>query len=372
MINREILFERNMTGSYMKIPANINAAFDEKMIFKKKIPGILPMEKTFMYNSAYFWYNISGKQSFELYCKVRDIGIDLVEKLIISICNQLEILEWNLLSPESLVLDMELIFLNSENKEFIFTVYPGAKGDIQKDFRQLMEILITKVNHKDMEAVHAAYEIYEKTLDENITILQIRDELISAKESQVKERVEITPVPEVLPLKEESPKKLSRWQKLKALAFEKLQPFIDKVMPEVKEKTSKKERQSERPVVQTVVYEKEKEPVLVDYPTVLLSEEMNKPKGILVYEGGEGFRNILIKEDVVHIGKGDAADVEIDRNTISHLHAKIEHDGSGYYIVDMNSRNGTFVNHEMIAYKERRLLKKNDIVCFADVQYRFS
>ena len=31
MINREILYERNVMGSYMKIPVNLSGEFDEKI-----------------------------------------------------------------------------------------------------------------------------------------------------------------------------------------------------------------------------------------------------------------------------------------------------------------------------------------------------
>ena len=63
MINREILYERNLTGSYMKIPVSLNAKFDEKIMLKRKLPGILPVERCFVNGHGQYWYNISGKQS---------------------------------------------------------------------------------------------------------------------------------------------------------------------------------------------------------------------------------------------------------------------------------------------------------------------
>ena len=61
----------------------------------------------------------------------------------------------------------------------------------------------------------------------------------------------------------------------------------------------------------------------------------------------------------------------IQADTISQLHARIDHDGETYYIEDLNSTNGTFVNDEPLAYKERRKLNSNDMIRFADVRYRF-
>ena len=61
----------------------------------------------------------------------------------------------------------------------------------------------------------------------------------------------------------------------------------------------------------------------------------------------------------------------IGKDTISRFHAVINKENQEFYIEDLNSTNGTFVNDEVLAYKEKKLLKSNDIVRFADVKYRF-
>jgi len=46
MINREIVYERNLTGSFMKIPVGIHAGLDEQLMLRRKLPGVLPVEKS--------------------------------------------------------------------------------------------------------------------------------------------------------------------------------------------------------------------------------------------------------------------------------------------------------------------------------------
>jgi pSer/pThr/pTyr-binding forkhead associated (FHA) protein len=75
---------------------------------------------------------------------------------------------------------------------------------------------------------------------------------------------------------------------------------------------------------------------------------------------------------MTRIGNGSEADAVIDRDTISKLHARIDREESDFYIEDLNSTNGTFVNEEPLAYKERRKLQVNDMVSFADIRYRFN
>ena len=160
-MNREVIYERNIAGSYMKIPMGINAELDERLMLRRKLQGTLPVEKTYVDGVGQYWYNISGKQSLDTYCRVRDIGIEFVERLVVSICSEVEILEWNLIHTNCLMLDPELVFITNSNREFIFTIYPGNNTQIETEFQQLMEFLLTKIDHKDEKAVRAAYGIYE-------------------------------------------------------------------------------------------------------------------------------------------------------------------------------------------------------------------
>jgi pSer/pThr/pTyr-binding forkhead associated (FHA) protein len=113
------------------------------------------------------------------------------------------------------------------------------------------------------------------------------------------------------------------------------------------------------------------EPQPVIRPTVCLSNYQGMPRGILLYQGTDQMADIRIDAKMSRIGNGKEADVQIDRDTISKLHARIDREEDSYYIEDLNSTNGTFVNEEPLAYKERRKLNSNDIVSFADIRYRF-
>ena len=55
---------------------------------------------------------------------------------------------------------------------------------------------------------------------------------------------------------------------------------------------------------------------------------------------------------------------------ISRMHARLEYRQGAYYLKDLNSRNGTFVNGERLMPQEARIVSHGDRVAFADVQYR--
>ena len=380
MINREILYERNLTGSYMKIPVSLNAKFDEKIMLKRKLPGILPVERCFVNGYGQYWYNISGKQSLDTYCKVRNIGIDFIERMIISICNQIEILEWNLIDTNSLMLDPELVFVTNQNGEIIFTIYPGEHTSLTLEFQQLMEYLLTKIDHSDTQAVQAAYAIYEKTLDDTYSIVDIRDIIVSKKEENV-DPVKMHEKTQQERLKIDTAEaKASKETKKEKIIFKLdnvrnkdswISKIIDSILKYIDECKNKKEYERNWITPEIEDYNEEPDIVIQNNPTVCLSNYKAKPRGMLLYDGLEELENISLTGNTIRLGKGVEADVLIDKATISKFHAKIEKTEADFYIEDLNSTNGTMVNGEALSYKERRKLEINDIVQLADVQYKF-
>lgn len=442
MINREVIYERNMTGSYMKIPEGMNDGLDERLMLKGKLRGTLPVEKAYVDGGGQYWYNISGKQSLDTYCRMKQIGIEFVERLIVSICSELEILEWNLIHTNCLMLDPELVFITNSNREFIFTLYPGNNTQIELEFQQLMEYLLTRIDHKDEAAVRAVYGIYEKTLEESYSLTDIRD-LITETRSRESGRPEEESRPLFQPEVRPQNQTGNHERKLQAGSYEResqtesygsksaagryeREPEKDvglrgnilrSVRPSQQEKRQKKrengvfyamrqektvigEPKAGRDFVENIknylkifwerieetlakAKKKEDEPVVVYpeeeisvpqeeiFPTVCLNGFRGAPRGVLLYQGAEQLDDIRLDSKVVWIGHGPEADARIVRDTISQLHARIDRDGDHYYIEDLNSTNGTCVNDETLVYKERRLLKINDIVQFADIRYRF-
>lgn len=56
----------------------------------------------------------------------------------------------------------------------------------------------------------------------------------------------------------------------------------------------------------------------------------------------------LSPERRMRVGRGEDNDIPIDDSAVSSTHATIEPEGGHYYITDFNSRNGTFVNRELV------------------------
>jgi len=402
MINREITYERDIHKSYMKIPSIREENFDEKLIFQRTYTGCIPVEKCYVNGNGQYWYNITGKQALDAYCRVNSIGQNFFETLILRICGQLEQLEWNLIDSSCLMMDPELIFVNSRGEDISFTLYPGNCGNFLEELQQLMEYLLTKLNHGEPEAVHAAYKIYEITLSEGYSMTDLKEAVLRGR-MKSNENTNITrPVIDAAEDERKAIASLYRMEKVeeKEKNIEVEDGLLDKIeeipmflQKQIESKISKlceqakqilnwkpgnslhrkEETLQRKEEVPMVIYPEDslpEEPLEV-HPTVCLTGIMGQPKGMLIYEGFEGYVDFSLEETVCMIGKHPRARMCIEKDTISQFHAKIDYIDHSYYIEDLNSTNGTFVDNEILNYKERRKLCGGEMIRFADVKYRF-
>ena len=113
-------------------------------------------------------------------------------------------------------------------------------------------------------------------------------------------------------------------------------------------------------------------PVLLDYvdgPDVhdelrcfvesIEAEVNEKPASVIVTFNGETLQEIELDDAKILIGRSNLSDVRIENQFISKHHALLIQAHDAILLVDLNSRNGTFVNSERVMTK---VLRHEDIV----------
>lgn len=92
--------------------------------------------------------------------------------------------------------------------------------------------------------------------------------------------------------------------------------------------------------------------------TVVLSAGASKGPATLVSREPGELATIYLEKDITVIGKLEtAADAVINIPTVSRIHAKIRKREGAYYLADLNSRNGTSVNGQLLKTGEDYLLE---------------
>ena len=85
-----------------------------------------------------------------------------------------------------------------------------------------------------------------------------------------------------------------------------------------------------------------------------------------------GEETIIINKAKFTVGRQqDISDHFINNKNIGRLHAQISYLNNKYYITDMDSTNGTFVNGSRILSNKEYLLNNNDKVALANLEYLF-
>ena len=175
MRSKNITYERDIHKSYMKVPAILETSMDEKLMLKKNYQGMLPMKKCYVNGVGEYWYTISGKQALDVYCETNPITHTFFANILLRICNQLEVLEWNLIDSRCLLIDPEFIFVSQRGEAVSFVMYPDTSRDVFEGLQQVAEYLLTKLNHSDRDGVRDIYQIYEIILTKGYHIKELKN-----------------------------------------------------------------------------------------------------------------------------------------------------------------------------------------------------
>lgn len=363
----KIEYIRNMQFGYMQIEADKPLTrMEEEMLSHNRIEGILPIRWKKENDKYLLRYDITGKQALDVILEQETMDEEILRNLLAGICTVLKQMEKYLLLQSGILLRSETIFIDMKTGQIYFCYYPNEGELLQKQFRQLMEYVLTKTNHRNPVAVELAYGIYEESLKEEFVLSDIKRRLEKSIEEVYQEqevleekwieREEIENHIEETLNKERKYNVFLRKCKEKYIAWinEKLQKFIKK-----------------RKTTTSIVFEPEQEEQKTGLQTIFLGEWKEEIEGILKYEGTHLLPDFSIKHTPFLIGNDEICDGVIPLQTISRQHAKVCKTDDVYFIEDLNSTNGTTVDGEILNYKTKVSLKKNAVVCFANEPYRF-
>lgn len=106
-------------------------------------------------------------------------------------------------------------------------------------------------------------------------------------------------------------------------------------------------------------------------PTCLLSAlPVKNPYITLKAIDNSKVKDIQVPEFPFFIGKlHNNMNYCLEKEVISRYHAKITHEGDQYFIFDLNSMNGTFVNGEALLPYQKKEIKAGDEIALADIKY---
>lgn len=150
------------------------------MLQENNIPKILKMEVRYLNNCIQYYYDISGKTSFEKYYENAKLTREDMQKLVEDLLLAIQTLQKYMLNGNGLLLEPGMIFRDKEG--FHFCYHPKNEKDARIEFHKLTEVFVKEIDYKDEEGVRMAYTLHKSTMEENYNIEEIMLELAPKQE----------------------------------------------------------------------------------------------------------------------------------------------------------------------------------------------
>lgn len=341
-----------------------------------------------------FWYQITGLQSLSDWLQHHPLDFELLGHLLSGLMALQQELPRFYLKCEHLLLQTDQIFLKPSGEGVVFCYEPLWNKDPKESLGALMEGLLPHIDHNDKEAVSLGYGLFEKCQEENADIWEylmlqsFRETKNESKEdfsknpgkemrepvaeniqmeSSVNSIYQEDQTKEKFAKKDKYKDKDARSDKLKVLLSSKYSPMKLPDWTALFPASHKKKDISPT----SYYFEPEEDEKETEHPTVLLGKN-ETAEGKLIYRGTGMEENLKIEGDTFLVGsRNRLADASLQASDVSRNHARITRDKDTYYIEDLNSRNGTYLNGELLTYKQKYPIQPGDRLQFAREEYIF-
>lgn len=140
-----------------------------KMVCNNSIDGLLNTHMQYVNNIPSFCYDISGLQSLSITLENTPLDYELLTRIIYEIYNLIFSCEKYMLDTDKLLLEPEYIFLCSNNSSVKICYLPLKTTDFTSSMRKLFDYFLRHIDHSDEKCVYTAYSIHNHCVTGSIT-----------------------------------------------------------------------------------------------------------------------------------------------------------------------------------------------------------
>ncbi len=377
--------------------------YEEKMLMENMIPALLKFHIVKVNRRLCYWYDITGLKSVKSFVEREGLTAENVCHMVEAVAAAYRMLSEYLITEEKICISPESVFLkNAGNRmEALLCFLPQTEKQTGNPLLSLTEFWISEVDHEKEDVTKLCYALYEEAVKEGTGMTELLGILGENRKEAEESPIEENPVYAAEPkeAKESTEVNRGRIRKIFCKKEEEFQWDDPKDMT-LDEVFADEEEEEEIPLTERILgflkgipgmlfgrFRKKKEEIFppkdleedliydphADYsePTVLLTADKDSCFGKLIYEGTEKESDYMIETDDFHIGSSTKGNEAVLKSpVVSHHHARIIRENNEYYLLDLNSTNGTYLNGEAITLGQKYKLKYMDKLHFANVPYR--
>lgn len=359
-LSQNIEFRRKLNESYQVCTFSEGKLLihELEMIRRNRLYGLLPIEFMVADGKGQFWYKITGLQSLEDMQKTGRFGERELRTLIAGIKRMLEDVEGYLLREEGISLSQ--IYFSTDGSRVYFPYEPVRQEAVPLKDRllEVLDELIKESGSKEGGYVQYLFHAYDVLRRENgciqdaleakeweAPVVETPMEYPEICENPPLERLELNEEKEA-PVKESFLHRIARnW-------------FLDRKW-EVKKKI--RQYKDVKPEVWEDEFVVRPEEPVEDSRTQMIGENLIKRGVAYIHFEDNREPDVALTNSQYVLGKRkEYADLIVEDASVSRVHALIRREEDGYYLEDLNSLNGTFLNGTQLNLKEKVLLKPQD------------
>ncbi|SET28985.1 DUF6382 domain-containing protein [[Clostridium] polysaccharolyticum] len=398
----ELRIISDMNRSYLIIETedSIKAGYQQKMVLKNSLTGILQMEQRQVDDRFQYYYDITDKISLVEYMK-RTRGTDKeVSFVFIEIIKIMESAGVFLLEQDHFILEPEYIYISVEDKTLWLCFYEYYRKDLREQLTGLAEFFMEKIDYNEEKAVTLTYRIYKRLREETCNFNVIKEIVSGCKEIECEHKRVIEPIEDrqepVICYNDLSKRgnKEDSSIKIKDEVINYSIIILNILIVLILIKTRFLFYQYSSGVNIKHVLISGLCLAVFNMSLVYFNKRrlaIKQETMFMEYEDLEGTMVISINQEVCKLraqGRGEditvdkfpcilgadkqKADKVIKEPGISKQHAILEAIKGGIYIRDLKSTNGTFINGELLSEEKGCLLVEGNKVTLADVTYQFT
>lgn len=186
----QLSFEQELYHTYVVIEPQSKNEMDQygiKILQNNTLNYFLPFQIRSKDGILRYYYEVpentdSGKIS------ARDISQEQMEMFVEGLIGALDEIDEYLLDENDIFLEPEGIFRSGENK-YVFIYYPGYGGDFRESLKNIAALFLKGVDYTCTDAVRRVYEFYHLVCNENSSIRNLRGFILSANKSPDDEKI---------------------------------------------------------------------------------------------------------------------------------------------------------------------------------------
>ena len=347
------------------------------MLQNNSIDGFLELEYYCIDDKMCLCYPYQNLQSVCSYLEKKKADLSFFRLLFENIAKLMESGASFLLPEQGYLLDIEMIFIDHVKKQVKVCYLPGQKAVIEQQMIRLVEILLEKADHHSEEGIRFIYGLYDMFVTEGFCIERLQQFLKDFSIENIRKRDNVTLKKEFdhtikgsfqTNSRNENDLDLEKSRKCNAYPQQSVGQENKNIYYTQEEKIKSQKNSASDKIrfqLQYVPSYKEEE------KTKSLFWQKRKKKSLIDFFIAacrlEQYESCL---DEISIGRDQKCDYSIAWERISMQHAHVGIDENRFYVMDMDSAYGTYINGEKVSAFVKTFCRTGDILTFADISYR--